>query len=216
MMPAMPEPPRIKRIEEITPIAAGGVGYRLVRRELGIRAFGTNAFTADAGVHLIEDHDETGSGAGGHEELYVVLRGHAVFTIAGEELPAPAGTFVLVEPGTGRSATAAAADTAVLVIGGRPGAALPVSPFEHWYAAQPAFQAGDYDRAIEIASAGLRDWPEHGQLHYQLACFHARAGRSAQALHHLRVAVEREPRVKGWVNGDRDLDSIRGEPDWPA
>ena len=71
----MPEAPRIKHIEDIAPLPAGGVGYRLVRRELGIRAFGTNAFTADAGVQLIEEHDETGSGAGGHEELYVVLTG---------------------------------------------------------------------------------------------------------------------------------------------
>ena len=29
---------------------------------------------------------------------------------------------------------------------GKPGAALPVSPFEHWYAAEPAYLAGDYRR----------------------------------------------------------------------
>ena len=95
----MPEAPRIKHIEDIPPLPAAGVGYRLVRRELGIRAFGTNAFTADAGVQLIEEHDETGSGAGGHEELYVVIAGHARFSIDGIEHDAPAGTLGL-HPGS--------------------------------------------------------------------------------------------------------------------
>ena len=44
-----------------------------------------------------------------------------------------------------------------------PGAALPRSPFEHYYAAQPAYDAGDYDRAVAIAGEGLADWPEHGR-----------------------------------------------------
>ena len=85
----MPEAPRIKHIEDIPQVPAGGVGYRLVRRELGIRAFGTNAFTADAGVQLIEEHDETGAGAGRHEELYVVIAGHARFSIDGVERTVP-------------------------------------------------------------------------------------------------------------------------------
>ena len=61
----------------------------------------------------------------------------------------------------------------MLALGGEPGAALPASPFEHYYAAQPAYDAGDYDRAVEIASAGLADWPDHPLIHYQLACYHA-------------------------------------------
>ena len=70
--------------------------------------------------------------------------------------------------------------------------------------------------AVEIAAAGLRDWPDHGEIHDQLACFHAGAGRADPALHHLRLAVANEPRAAGWAAGDTDLDPIRGHPDWPA
>jgi hypothetical protein len=31
-----------------------------------------------------------------------------------------------------------------------------------------------------------------------------------------RPGVANEPRVAGWAAGDRDLDAIRGHPDWPA
>jgi mannose-6-phosphate isomerase-like protein (cupin superfamily) len=44
---------------------------------------------------VVEDHVETTDGRG-HEEVYVVLAGHATFTLDGEHLDAPAGTFVAV------------------------------------------------------------------------------------------------------------------------
>ena len=208
---------RITSLDELDRVDLDGIQWRPIRRRLHVTAFGINAYSGDlAGDELIEEHDETSPGSGGHEELYLVQRGHASFTVGGASVDAPAGTLILVPPGVRRSATAAAARTLIVVIGGRPGTALPVSPFEHWYAAQPAFQAGDDDRAVDVASAGLADWPGHGQIHYQLACFHARAGHAANALHHLRVAIANEPRAVGWANEDRDLDSIRGAPDWPA
>lgn len=43
----------------------------------------------------------------------------------------------------------------MLVAGGRPDAAMPPSPFEYGYAAQSSYDAGDYERAIAIASEGL-------------------------------------------------------------
>ena len=45
---------------------------------------------------FVEQHDETGSGAGGHEELYLVLSGHATFMVDGDEIDAPAGTLIFV------------------------------------------------------------------------------------------------------------------------
>src|SRR4051812_2745591 len=128
----MPEAPRIRRIDEIPAIDAGGVGYRLVRRELGIEAFGVNAFTADAGVHLIEDHDEaSGQGAGGHQELYVVIAGRARFTIDGADHDAPAGTLVFIpDPRSRRSAVAVEDGTMAMAVGGRPGQPYEMSPWE--------------------------------------------------------------------------------------
>ena len=99
----------------------GGVGYRLVRRELGISSFGINGFTADAGAQLIEEHDELGSNAR-HEEVYVVLGGRARFTVDGEEHEATAGTFVfLPDPASRRTAVALEDGTSAIAIGGRRG-----------------------------------------------------------------------------------------------
>jgi tetratricopeptide (TPR) repeat protein len=207
---------RVARLGDLDRIpAADDISWRPLRRTLGVTAFGINAYTADEpGDPLIERHDETGSGAGGHEELYVVMTGHGRFTVAGEEVDAPAGTFVFIhDPAARREATAVAPDTTVLAVGGRPGAALPVSPWEHWFAAEPAYRAGDYDRAIAIVSGGLEDYPDHPTIHYQLACYHALAGRRADALRHLRIAFDGDERTREWAATDRDLDAIRDDPE---
>jgi tetratricopeptide (TPR) repeat protein len=183
-----------------------------LRRVLGVSGFGIAAWVAaQAGDPLIERHDETTTGAGEpHEELYVVLEGRATFTVGGEEHDAPTGTCLLVEVGTMRSAVAAEPGTTVLAIGGKPGAALPASPFEHYYAAQPAYEAGDYDRAVEIASTALADWPDHPIVHYQLACFHARAGRLDEAGRSLEIAFAGDERTRAWAAEDEDLAALRG------
>jgi mannose-6-phosphate isomerase-like protein (cupin superfamily) len=183
--------------------------WRPVRRTLGLTAVGANAYTADeAGAPLIEPHDELSPGAGGHEELYVVLTGSATFTIADDTVEAPAGTLVRVDVGVPRAAVAAAPSTTVLVVGGRPQAAMPPSPFEYWYAAQPAYDAGDYQRAVAIAAEGLAHHPHHGGLNYQLACFHALAGDTDAAQRRLRIAFAADPRTRSWAEGDHDLDGV--------
>jgi mannose-6-phosphate isomerase-like protein (cupin superfamily) len=203
---------RASRVDDIERISLGENGQWLaIRRTLGLTGVGVNAYAAErAGDVVIEPHDETSAGAGGHEELYVVLRGAAVFEVGGEPIEAPQGALIAVDPGVHRSARAAEDGTIVLVTGGRPGAALPVSPFEHWYAAQPAYEAGDYARAIAIAEQGLADFPRHGTLHYHLACYRALAGEPDAALEHLRIAFEEDPRTRGWAESDADLDSLRG------
>lgn len=112
--------------------------WKPVRRTLGIRAFGTNAYVADAGQLVIEEHDErSGTGPGGHEELYVVVRGHARFTIDGEDLDAPAGTLVfLPEPEAVRVATALEDGTLVLAVGAPAGEAYTVPEWEDRFAAE--------------------------------------------------------------------------------
>jgi hypothetical protein len=95
--------------------------WRPVRDHLGVSAFGVNAFLGAAvGDRVVERHDEEGDG--GHEELYVVVRGAARFVLDGAEHAVPAGSVVLVAPGTTREAFATAPDTAVLVVGGPAGA----------------------------------------------------------------------------------------------
>lgn len=132
--------------------------------------------------------------------------------VVGQQVDAPQGSLLLVEPGTARGAIAAADATTVLVVGGAPGASLPASPYEYWYAAEPAYQAQDYARAVQIASEGLGDWPEHPHPHYQLACFEALAGRRDRALEHLAIAYAGNPETREWAAEDEDLVDVRDDP----
>jgi tetratricopeptide (TPR) repeat protein len=210
---------RVAHLDDLDRIEAAGGLYRPIRRPLGVRAFGINAYTAvKAGDQVIERHDEvSGGGPGRQEELYMVIAGHAEFTVAGETVDAPAGTLVFIpDPTAERRAVATADETTVVVVGGPADAPIPTSAFEYWFAAEPAYRAGEYERAAEIASEGLAEWPNHGTLHYQLACYHALAGRRDQALAHLATAVENEPRATEWAAADADLDSIRDDPGFPA
>jgi hypothetical protein len=108
--------------------------WKPLRHELGIGAFGVNAWlAAAAGDQAIERHDEkvAEGGANGHEELYVVLRGAARFTVADEEVEAPAGTLVFVaDPALTREAVATADGTVVLAIGAARGVAFEPSDWE--------------------------------------------------------------------------------------
>jgi tetratricopeptide (TPR) repeat protein len=209
---------RVTRVSELEDIAAAGIHLRPLRRPLGITAFGANAFSAGAGERLIEEHTEAGSGGSGHhEELYVVLTGHATFTLDGEDVDAPAGTIVFCgDPETHRGAVAIADGTTALVIGGPPGAAGPISPWEWYFAASAFADRGDYAAAYDFTAQGLADHPDHPSMHYNLACYAAMAGRREAALDHLRRAVEGNPATLDWAATDSDLDPIRDDPAFPA
>jgi tetratricopeptide (TPR) repeat protein len=207
---------RVIRLDELEPVHAAGVNWRPVRRALGITAFGINAYTADEGERLIEEHDESEGGAGHHQELYVILSGHAKFTVDGEEIEAPPGTFVFIpETDARRTAIALADATTALVVGGSAGAIKP-SPWEHSFAAIPYAEAGDPGKAYEVASAGLAEDPDHPSLHYNLACYASLAGDTERAIEHLARAFEGDPRTREWAATDSDLDAIRSDPRYPG
>jgi tetratricopeptide (TPR) repeat protein len=188
-----------------------------VRIPLGISAFGVNAYEATAvGGPVIEEHDELGAGAGHHEELYLVLRGHARFTVAGEELDAPAGTLVFVrDPAARRGADAVAPGTTVLVVGATRGEAFEPSPWESWLEALPRYTAGDYEEAVEIMRRGLERHPDNPNVLYNLACCEALAGRHEEALGHLARSAELDQRVVEWAREDADLASVREDARFP-
>ena len=208
------------RLEELDEIpVTDTLVWRPVRRRLGVEAFGVNAYTAEkAGDEIVEEHDETGSGAGHHEELYFVVAGRVAFIVAGEQIDAPAGTFVFVrDPKARRAGVAQEPKSTVLAIGGRRGEAFEVSPWEHYFAAIPHAKAGDWARAAELTAEGLARYPDNPSLLYNLACFEAQGSQRAQALEHLRRAAELEPvKIREWAADDKDLDSIRDDPAFPG
>jgi quercetin dioxygenase-like cupin family protein len=122
----------VKRIDEIPGVPDGDPGdpdWKPLRHHFGLEAFGVNVFVqAEAGGRLVDDHRETDTG---HEELYVVLRGRAEFTVDGEPFDCPAGACVAIrDPEVRRSAIAVEPATAVLAIGGSPGRPYEISNWD--------------------------------------------------------------------------------------
>src|SRR2546430_15958467 len=78
----------IDELEEL-PINNGEFVWRPVRRRFGITAFGTNAYTGNAGQRVIEEHFEREN----HKEMYDVLRGRATFMLADTTIDASARTL---------------------------------------------------------------------------------------------------------------------------
>jgi uncharacterized cupin superfamily protein len=202
------------RLDEVEGIPVfGTLVWKPVRKTLGVTAFGINAYTAaDAGDEVVEEHTEEQLG---HEEIYVVISGHATFTVDGKEVDAPAGTLVYLDDvSQTRHAVAQQAGTTVLAIGGVPGTHEP-SAWEYFFPALPLMQAGDYDAARRVLEEGLleKDTPA---MHYQLACVEAKAGNRERALDELALAVEAADRFREYAQADEDLASLRDDPRFPA
>ena len=204
---------KILHLDEVEGVPVfGTLVWKPVRKLLDVTAFGINAYTAlNAGDEVVEDHTEEPSG---HEEMYVVVRGHATFTVDGEKADAPAGTIVyLDDPKQRRHAIAKEAGTTVLAIGGKPGA-HEVSAWEYIFPSLPARNAEDWDTARRVLEDALAqvDLPA---IHYHLACVEARAGNRERALDELKVAVERRPRLLEPMREEADFASIRDDPRFP-
>jgi tetratricopeptide (TPR) repeat protein len=206
----MPPGARVIRIDDVEslPVLGGALQWHPLRHELGIRAFGMNAYTAArAGDLVVEEHTEESLG---HEEVYVVLSGRATFTLDGEELDAPAGTVVhLSDPKVRRVARAAQDGTRVLAVGAKPGAVYAPSPWEPAFRAEGLARSGDLEGAVAICRAALDDNPDNASVLYNLACFETLAGREDDAIAHLQRAFELRPEAREWAASDDDLAAVR-------
>jgi tetratricopeptide (TPR) repeat protein len=192
--------------------------WAMVRTHFDIKSFGVNAYGADRpGVEVIEDHDELGPRAGRHEELYFVVDGRATFTVNGDEIDAPAGTFVFVrDPAAKRKAVAEEPGTTILIAGGKPGEAFTPSPWERNAQGLVHFANRDYERAAQTYEQFLAESPGDAGFLYNLACAESRLGRKNDALEHLRQSVEADERFRKSAADDSDFEAIRGEPEFSA
>ncbi len=185
-----------------------GLEWRPIRRRLGIRAFGMNAYTAEkAGDHVVEEHKE----GSGHEEVYIVLAGLARFTVGGDDFDAPAGTIVyLPDPEVLRSATSQQEGTTVLAVGGWPEKAFEPSGWEWRFEAEPLSDAGKHEEALAIMNDALEQFGESGPGLYHVARFEHRAARKDDAIAHLRRALELDPNLRQYAEKDEDLAPLLG------
>ena len=58
--------------------------------------------------------------------------------------------------------------------------------------------------------------PEYAGLLYNLACCESLAGRTADAIEHLRLAIDKSERFRSFAADDSDFRSIREEPAFQA
>jgi mannose-6-phosphate isomerase-like protein (cupin superfamily) len=93
-----------------------GPGFRKVRQELGVTAFGVNALVYPPGQEgFLHYHDE-------QDELYFVHRGRASFEVDGDEFELGPGGVVYVESTTPRKINNRDdEDLVLLVVGGKEG-----------------------------------------------------------------------------------------------
>jgi len=197
---------------ERLPSSSGELTLLPLRRTVGFRPFGVNAWLgAAAGDHVIERHYEKG----GDEELYVVVRGRATFTVGEETVDAPAGTLVHLRPGTLREAVAAEDDTLVLAAGAKLGEAWQPAPWEDFHVAFAYRAAGKVEEARALVADTLARHPGTWQGEYNAACFEALEGDDDAAFEHLGRALEREPTIVGeFAPGDSDLNRLHDDPRW--
>jgi tetratricopeptide (TPR) repeat protein len=75
-------------------------------------------------------------------------------------------------------------------MGATPGKAYQPSGWEIWAPLRPLFEAGEYEQVADRTRELLADHPGYPILYYNLACAESLAGRKADALEHLRLAIE--------------------------
>jgi hypothetical protein len=174
-----------------------GLTLRPVRSQLGLRAFGAAGFVGrEPGDLVVEPHTE--DEGRGHQELYVVLRGAARFTLDGDTLDVPAGTLIAVEPHVRREAFATEPDTAVLALGGPP----TFEPAGHEYMARVRGARDRPDEALAIAEAGLRELGETPGTLYAMALALAATGDGEAARRRLDEAIGLVPELRDEARDD--------------
>ena len=199
----------IAHLDEIEEMSDGRCPWRPVRQHFGIASFGVNAWTGrHAGDRIINEHDES---EWDEEELYLVHRGRARFELDGERLDAPAGTLVFARPGVNRTAFAEEPGTTIVALGGTPGKAYEPVGWEVWAPLRPLYEAGEYAEASDRGRALIEAHPEYAELLYNVACCESLAGRTADAIEHLRLAIARAEQLRSIAAEDSDFDPIRDE-----
>ena len=184
--------------------------WRPLRSALETRIVGMAGFTAErVGQEVIEGHTEAHGGRG-HEEVYVVLRGRATFTLGAETVDAPAGTFIAVRDTTVfRRAVAAEPHTAVCALGGPP--TFEPSASEWIERARPLLRS-DPAEARELLDELRRERPESPGVRIGEALWALSQGEDGAARELLTSVIASNPDLQAALEHDPDLGRLVTEP----
>ncbi|MCM3878976.1 MAG: tetratricopeptide repeat protein [Vicinamibacterales bacterium] len=90
-----------------------------------------------------------------------------------------------------------------------PRALSPNTPEERVFAATLAFNAGNYDEALEHLRTASRESPDHDHVLYMLATVLALRDEYEQAVPHLLRAIDLNPENRSMARHDPDLEPLR-------
>ena len=77
---------------------------------------------------------------------------------------------------------------------------------------RPLYAAGRYAEAADRGGELIEARPDQAYLYFNLACCESLAGRTTDAVDHLRRAIEMSEQFRAYAKDDSDLDPIRDEP----
>jgi tetratricopeptide (TPR) repeat protein len=200
----------VAHLEEIDELADGRYLYRPVRHHLGITAFGVSAWSVSAaGDEIIEALGDDNPTA--DQELFLVVRGHAVFELNGDRVDAPTGTLVYAPPRSQRKAIAEEPGTLILLVEGTPGQAYEARGWELWAPIAPLYAAGEYAEVAKRLRELVEAFPQYALLSFNLACCESLTGQTSDAIDHLRRAIDISEEFRAAAKEDSDLDPIRDD-----
>lgn len=110
----------VKRLDEVPLVPTDDpddFDWYPLQHHFGLNAFGVNAFGGDSGTAFAHEHDERQSG---QEELYIVVKGAARFTLNGETHDASAVSVVASPDPVVRCQAIAIEDGTILLAIGAP------------------------------------------------------------------------------------------------
>ena len=97
---------------------------------------------------------------------------------------------------------------------------LPDSMHKHaielWEPARPLYESGDYAEAAKLGREIIAARSDQAYLFYNVACCESLAGQTAEAVEHLRQAIDMWDGCREMARHDSDFDAIRNEAAFQA
>ena len=93
-----------------------------------------------------------------------------------------------------------------------PDSVRPPYPVELWDPGKALYEAGRYADAADKGRELIQAHPDQGFLYYNTACCESLAGRTDDAVEHLRRAIDIWEGCRHLAEEDSDFDPVRGEP----